>query len=52
VQAAGADAASSAASTSSSIEALSVLLAFAVALVPSVPVLVFYLPARRRRQPS
>lgn len=43
---AGASAVSGGQSSGSSIRALSVLLAIAVALLPSVPVLGFYLPAR------
>lgn len=46
VQVAGASAASGGASSLSSIHALSVLLAIAVALLPSVPVFGFYLPVR------
>jgi hypothetical protein len=46
VQVAGASAASGGASSLSSIHALSILLAIAVALLPSVPVFGFYLPAR------
>jgi hypothetical protein len=49
VQAAGASAVASGTSSESTIGDLSVLLAIAVALLPSVPVLVFYLPARLRR---
>lgn len=49
VQAAGASAVASSATTTSSISALSVLLAVAVALLPSVPVFGFYLPARLER---
>jgi hypothetical protein len=52
VEAAGAAAANAGRSSASSIRALSVLLAVAVALLPSIPVLTFYLPARlvRRRE--
>lgn len=52
VQRAGASAVASGASSASSIHALSVLLAIAVALLPSVPVFGFYLPLRieRRRE--
>ena len=46
VQAAGANIAGGGASSLSSIHALSVLLAIAVALLPSVPVFGFYLPVR------
>jgi hypothetical protein len=46
VQAAGASAVASGHSSLSSIHALSVLLAIAVALLPSIPVLGFYLPLR------
>lgn len=46
IQAAGASAISSGHSSLSSIHALSVLLAIAVALLPSIPVLGFYLPLR------
>jgi hypothetical protein len=46
VQAAGASAANGGASSLSSIHALSFLLAIAVALLPSIPVLGFYLPVR------
>lgn len=46
VQVAGASAASGGASSLSSIHALSVLLAIAVALLPSIPVFGFYLPVR------
>lgn len=46
VQAAGASAVASGQSSLSSIHALSVLLAIAVALLPSIPVLGFYLPLR------
>jgi hypothetical protein len=46
VQAAGASAVSAGHSSLSSIHALSVLLAIAVALLPSVPVFGFYLPVR------
>lgn len=49
VQQAGARAARSGASSVSSVRALSVLLAIAVALLPSVPVFGFYLPARVKR---
>lgn len=52
VQRAGASAVRSGASSASSVRALSVLLAIAVALLPSIPVLGFYLPLRlaRRRE--
>lgn len=50
VQRAGAGAVSSGASSASSIHALSVLLAIAVALLPSVPVFAFYLPLRLERR--
>lgn len=46
VQAAGASAVQSGMSSESSIHALSILLAIAVALLPSVPVFGFYLPVR------
>jgi hypothetical protein len=46
VQVAGASAASGGANSQSSIDTLSVLLAIAVALLPSVPVFGFYLPVR------
>jgi hypothetical protein len=46
VQVAGASAASGGASSLSSIHALSILLAVAVALLPSIPVFGFYLPVR------
>jgi hypothetical protein len=46
VQVAGASAANGGASSLSSIHALSFLLAIAVALLPSIPVLGFYLPVR------
>jgi hypothetical protein len=46
VQAAGASAVTSGHSSLSSIHALSILLAIAVALLPSIPVLGFYLPLR------
>jgi hypothetical protein len=46
---AGASAVASGQSSASSIHALSYLLAIAVALLPSVPVLAFYLPARLER---
>ncbi len=46
VQAAGASAVASGQSSLSSIHALSILLAIAVALLPSIPVLGFYLPLR------
>ena len=49
VQRTGASAAASGRSSASSIEALSVLLAIAVAVLPSVPVFGFYLPLRVRR---
>lgn len=49
VQQTGASAVASGRSSASSIEALSVLLAIAVALLPSVPVLGFYLPLRIQR---
>lgn len=49
VQRAGSNAIAGGASSASSIRSLSVLLAIAVALVPSVPVLVFYLPLRLAR---
>lgn len=49
VRRAGAGAVSSGQSSASSIEALSVLLAIAVALLPSVPVFGFYLPLRIQR---
>jgi hypothetical protein len=47
---AGASTASGAERSASSIRTLSVLLAIAVALLPSVPVLGFYLPARLERR--
>jgi hypothetical protein len=47
---AGANTASSGRRSASSIHALSVLLAIAVALLPSVPVFGFYLPARLERR--
>ena len=52
VQSAGASAVASGASSASSIRTLSVLLAVAVALLPSMPVFGFYLPLRlaRRRE--
>lgn len=50
VQAAGSSAVASGTASESTVSALSVLLALAVAVLPSVPVLVFYLPARRRRR--
>ncbi len=49
VQDAGASTVSGATSSASSIRALSVLLAIAVALLPSVPVFGVYLPARIKR---
>jgi hypothetical protein len=49
VQRAGASAVASGTSSGSSIHTLSVLLAIAVALLPSIPVFGFYLPARVRR---
>lgn len=49
VQRAGANAVAGGASSAASIRALSVLLAIAVALLPSVPVLVFYVPLRIAR---
>jgi hypothetical protein len=49
VQRTGASAVASGRSSASSIEALSVLLAIAVALLPSVPVFGFYLPLRIQR---
>lgn len=49
VQRAGASAVANGTSSASSIHALSVLLAIAVALLPSVPVFGFYLPLRIRR---
>lgn len=49
VQQAGAATVAGAASTKSSIDALSILLGIAVALLPSVPVFGFYLPARLQR---
>lgn len=49
VQRAGASAVSSGESSASSVKALSVLLAIAVALLPSVPVFGFYLPLRVQR---
>lgn len=49
VQQAGANAVSSGESSASSVKALSVLLAIAVALLPSVPVFGFYLPLRVQR---
>jgi hypothetical protein len=49
VQHAGASAVASGTSSASSIHSLSVLLAIAVALLPSVPVFGFYLPLRVRR---
>jgi hypothetical protein len=50
VRHAGASTASSGRRSASSIHALSVLLAIAVALLPSVPVFGFYLPARLERR--
>jgi hypothetical protein len=50
VRQAGASTASSGRRSASSIHALSVLLAIAVALLPSVPVFGFYLPARLERR--
>jgi hypothetical protein len=50
VQAAGASAIASGHSSQSSINTLSVLLAIAVALLPSIPVLGFYLPLRLDRR--
>lgn len=50
VQRAGASAVGSGRSSASSIGALSVLLAIAVAVLPSVPVFGFYLPWRLRRR--
>lgn len=47
---AGAAAVAAGRSSASSIRALSVLLAVAVALLPSIPVLTFYLPARLERR--
>lgn len=49
VQRAGASAVSSGESSASSVKALSVLLAIAVALLPSVPVFGFYVPLRVQR---
>lgn len=49
VQQAGLNAAASGASSASSVHTLAVLLAVAVGLLPSIPVLAFYLPARQRR---
>lgn len=49
VQRAGANAIAGGHSSAASIRSLSVLLAIAVALVPSVPVLAFYLPVRLAR---
>lgn len=49
VQAAGVSAVRGGESSASSVRALSVLLGVAVALLPSVPVVVFYLPLRLRR---
>lgn len=50
VQAAGASAVASGSASESAIGTLSVLLAIAVAALPSVPVLIFYLPARVQRR--
>lgn len=50
VQQAGASAVASGQSSASSIQTLSVLLAIAVALLPSVPVIGLYLPMRLRRR--
>lgn len=50
VQAAGSSAVASGAASESAVGTLSVLLGLAVAVLPSVPVLVFYLPARLRRR--
>jgi hypothetical protein len=50
VQAAGASAVASGHSSLSSINTLAVLLAIAVALLPSIPVLGFYLPLRLERR--
>jgi hypothetical protein len=50
VQQAGASAVAGGQSSASSVRALSVLLAVAVALLPSVPVVVFYLPLRLERR--
>ncbi|HWD64294.1 MAG TPA: hypothetical protein VG405_03905, partial [Solirubrobacteraceae bacterium] len=50
VQAAGASAVSSGNESESTITALSVLLALAVALLPSAPVLLLYAPGRVRRR--
>lgn len=50
VQAAGSSAVASGTASESSVSTLSVLLALAVAVLPSVPVLVFYLPARLKRR--
>lgn len=50
VERAGASAVASGRSSASSIHALSVLLAIAVALLPSVPVFGFYVPLRFRRE--
>ncbi|HET9720307.1 MAG TPA: hypothetical protein VFP55_09540 [Solirubrobacteraceae bacterium] len=50
VQAAGASAVTSGTSTESTISTLSVLLGIAVALLPTVPVLLIYLPARLGRR--
>lgn len=50
VQAAGASAVASGSGSESAIGALSVLLAISVALLPTVPVLLFYVPARLQRR--
>jgi hypothetical protein len=50
VQAAGSSAVASGTASESTVSALSVLLALAVAVLPSLPVLVFYLPARLKRR--
>jgi hypothetical protein len=50
IQQVGANTAASAHSTASSVHVLAVLLAVAVALLPSVPVLGFYLPLRLNRR--
>jgi hypothetical protein len=49
VRRAGEDAAASGATSASSVHTLALLLGVAVCLLPSIPVMVFYLPARRRR---
>lgn len=50
VQAAGSSAVASGTASESTVGTLAVLLGLAVAVLPSVPVLVFYLPARLRRR--